>query len=288
MFDEYRRSLKMPEAEEFFDLAFYRPLGYLTVRLLYPLPLTPNHVTGLSLAAGLQAAWQFSHGSPSGLAYGALLYALANILDCADGQLARLKKKGTPLGRVIDGVFDYISSVAIFIGLGWALSGSGGNSAWWLVVAAGVSSALHALFFDHYQGEFISAVKGERNFVEREVEQFAAHLQRASGLRKYLLALYLKYLRMQQRANTRHEGQQFNPGEYRRANLVMIRLWSMLGPTTNRTILIISALAGHAEFYLWFVAVAGNAWLLVCYLKQRTIHARLRTSRPVAAEGTRE
>ena len=119
LLDEYRRSLKMPAAEERLDLLFYRPVAFVFVKAIYRLPITPNAVTGLSLIAGLISAWEFSVG---GLVAAAAWYAAANILDCSDGQLARLQKSGTPLGRLVDGIADYISSVAIFLGIGFGLA----------------------------------------------------------------------------------------------------------------------------------------------------------------------
>src|ERR1051325_8384328 len=145
LIEEYKRSLKMPEAEEVFDLVFYRPIAFVFVKAIYRLPITPNQVTGLSLIAGLISAWYFSAGTPAALAAAAVWYAVANVLDCSDGQLARLQKSGSLMGRVVDGVVDYISSVAIFLGIG-----IGGGQMWWLVVLGGVSSALHAIMFDQY------------------------------------------------------------------------------------------------------------------------------------------
>ena len=142
--ETYRRSLKMPEAEEIFDLLFYRPVAFLLVKVLILLPITPNQVTMLSLIAGCVAAWYFSVATGTALILAAVWYAVANILDCSDGQLARLQKSGTPLGRLVDGVADYISSLAIFAGIGIGLSASWDN-VWGLVVLAGVSSALHAI-----------------------------------------------------------------------------------------------------------------------------------------------
>src|SRR5437867_3338838 len=107
--EEYKRSLKMTEAEEIFDLLFYRPVAFVFVKTIYRLPITPNQVTGLSLLAGLISAWYFSAGTHSALAAAAVWYAIANVLDCSDGQLARLQKSGTLLGRVVDGTADYVS-----------------------------------------------------------------------------------------------------------------------------------------------------------------------------------
>ena len=279
LIEEYKRSLKMPEVEEIFDLIFYRPLGFLFVTSIYRSPITPNHITILSMVTGLMAAWYFSIGVSTAILWGSLWYALANILDCSDGQLARLQKSGTLLGRIIDGMVDYISSIAIFLGLGLGLSATG-TSMWWLVVAGGLSSALHAMFFDHYQSEFISTVRNQTNFLEREVQQFTdeirkRELEQRNGIIIFIMKIYLWYLGLQKQSNTKKYMQQFNPESYLNENRMMIRCWSFLGPTTNRTMLIICALIGRVDIFLWIVVTLGNLWLLCCFILQRHIHRRL-------------
>ena len=275
LLEEYRRSLKMPEAEELFDLLFYRPLAFIFVKAVYRSPITPNQVTILSMLAGLASAWFFSLATSAALVWAAVWYVAANILDCSDGQLARLQNSGTLFGRVIDGVADYVASIAIFLGIDIGLAASS-HPMWWLVVIAGLSSALHAFFFDHYQNEFISIVRGERSFLEQEIEKFRNELQlEHSAVTTSILKLYLKYLGFQRRSNTKAEQQQFQPDDYRSKNLLMIRLWSFLGPTTNRTLLIVCALAGRVDAFLWLVVCVGNVWLAVCYIRQRQIHRSL-------------
>ena len=291
LLEEYRRSLKMPEAEEVLDLVFYRPFGYLFVKGVYRFPITPNQVTFLSLIAGLVAASFLSIGTASALLMSALWYAGANILDCSDGQLARLQKSGTLLGRVVDGIADYISSIAIFLGVAFGLSRAGADQ-WWLVIAAGISSALHAILFDYYQSEFISTVRGERNFLEREMERFTLEIHRMKaehreGVKILVLRLYLSYLRLQEKSSTGKKAMMFNPEEYRAHNRLMIRAWSFLGPTTNRSLLILSCLAGRVEYFLWTITLAGNIWMIVCYLLQRRIH-RSMASVAVAASAYRQ
>jgi phosphatidylglycerophosphate synthase len=282
LIEEYRTSLKMPEAEELGDLLFYRPLGFLFVKAVQRSPLRPNHVTALSLVFGLLAAWDFSAGRASAAAVGGAWYALANVFDCADGQLARLQKSGTLLGRVVDGAAAYISSVAIFLalGLGWA---RGDASLWGLVIAAGFSSALQAMFFDHYQSEYISAVRAEKNFLDREMEQFSAELRRLretgkSALARGVLEIYIWYMRLQKRSSTREELRTYEPEFYKEHNTGIIRMWSFLGPTTNRTALIACVLFGNIHVYLWIVVVPVNIWLFVCYALQRRIHKAMEAS----------
>ncbi len=280
MIEEYRRSLKMAEAEEILDLALYRPLAYTLVRTLHRLPVTPNQVTILSLVAGVIAAWAFSLGTSVGMVWGAILYGVANVLDCADGQLARLQNSGTLLGRVIDGMVDYIVSAAVFVGIGIGFSG---NAMWWLVVLAGVSSGLHAMFFDRYQNEFISSVRGEQNFLVSEHERFTDEVRRMamSGQdrsKRLILRIYVWYLRLQQRLGSKQLQPRVDRALYRKENSVMIRLWTFLGPTTNRTLLIVSALAGRADLYLYAIFIVGNVWLVLCLVLQHQTYAKMQAA----------
>lgn len=277
--DEYQRSLKMPEAEEIADLLFYRPLAFVFVKLVYRTRLTPNQVTLLSMIAGCSAGFSFAFGTMLGWVLGGCLYFIANVLDCADGQLARLQNSGTLLGRVVDGVADYVSSIAVFLGIGVGLMRSDEN-VWWLVALAAVSTAAHALFFDHYQSEYIAAVRSETNFRAREIVQFAGEVIRMRAERRdrakiVLLSLYLRYLRLQQRIGTRDEHRLFDPSSHEKIRVRMIRLWSFLGPTTNRTLLIVCAFLGRVDLYQWLIVAAGNVCLAVVYLLQRYVDCRM-------------
>src|SRR3954467_7501845 len=113
-FSEYKKSLKMLEVEEYFDLFFYRPLAFLLVKTVYRTNITPNQLTIVAIFIGLACGIVYAQG-PAYWALGAICFALYNIVDCSDGQLARIKKNGTHAGRVVDGLADYISTAAAFI-----------------------------------------------------------------------------------------------------------------------------------------------------------------------------
>jgi hypothetical protein len=277
MFADYRRSLKMPEAEELLDILLFRPAGYIFVRLIYRTPVTPNQVTLLSMIAGLIAGYDFSFGIAPAYVGAAVWYAVANVLDCADGQLARLQQSGTSLGRIVDGVADYISSTAIFLGIGMGYA-HGGVLSWILVIAAGISSAVHAIVFDHYQSEFIAAGIHSLQFKEHEIDRFQKELNALRGrhkefLRIAVLRLYLRYLRMQTRGAGRNNSN-LNPGIYRSTHRNMIRLFSFLGPTTNRTLLILCALANNVGLFLWIVVIPLNLWLIITLMIHRGVNRR--------------
>ncbi len=285
MFDDYRKSLKHPEAEELFDLGFYRPMAWLFVRAVHRTPITPNQVTGLSLAASLTAAYCFGLGDLSMLAAGTAWYTVSNILDCADGQLARIQGSGTPSGRIIDGLADYIGTVAIFLGIGIGFSGLGMNL-WVETVAAGASSAFHAMIFDQRQTAFIAANRkaGGPSGLVAAPESAAARATSAPSINPAnptapappgaISRLYAGYTRLQETliarilpdppARDRTEGNSAR-------DAAMIRLWSYLGPTTNRTALIAFALIGRIDLFLWAVLVPGNLWLAAVWYLQRRV-----------------
>lgn len=92
-----------------------RPLSRLFMQLGCP----PNVVTLLSMIIGLGGAACFATGSYAGGIAGALLFQLAVILDCCDGEVARLTFAESPLGQALDLVSDNIVHVAVFAGIAW-------------------------------------------------------------------------------------------------------------------------------------------------------------------------
>lgn len=276
--EEYKKSLKMLEVEELLDLILYRPLALVFVRFVYKTPLTPNGVTFLSMLGGLASAYSFAQGTASGMAWGGIWYAIANVFDCSDGQLARLQGSGTPLGRLVDGVVDWFISVAIFAGLAIGLQRSTGDaSVWFIVSISGIASAVHAFFFDLYQQQFISIVRGQKNFVDQEVAKVHLHLATSNGsaqrlYKRLVLSIYLRYLEAQRSSRSSElEGRQYPPDLYRAMNKNVMRFWTLLGPTTNRSLLIVAGLLNNAAVFLWPVLTIGNILLVIALVWQRNI-----------------
>jgi len=84
-------------------------------KLLLPLPVTPNHVTTLSLLIGLAGAALLA-GRTYGLqVIGAFLLWSCCVLDGCDGELARLKLLCSPAGARYDALVDNIVHLAVFI-----------------------------------------------------------------------------------------------------------------------------------------------------------------------------
>ena len=95
-------------------------LARILVRPLAGTPLTPNHITLLTLALGLGAAWLFATGDPVAANWGAGVFVLARFLDHFDGELARLTGQTSRLGYYLD----YVSGGLSYGGLCSVRSGN--------------------------------------------------------------------------------------------------------------------------------------------------------------------
>src|SRR5262245_12845075 len=120
-------------------------LAALLVRPLVRTRIHPNHVTALSLLTGLAAAALYGTGDRSAANWGAVLYLLANLLDHADGELARLAGKTSVAGGFFDRLTDLVVRSSLFMGMGLGLRrGPLGD---WAIVAGVAAAAAFVVTF---------------------------------------------------------------------------------------------------------------------------------------------
>ncbi|HEV8715218.1 MAG TPA: CDP-alcohol phosphatidyltransferase family protein [Candidatus Binatia bacterium] len=103
------------------DTYFNRKLSRPITRWLLRTPLSPNHITLLSGTIGVLGALCFLPGGYWGPLLGAVLLQFAIVLDCCDGEVARVKFMESPLGDWLDIVCDTVVHIAIFLGMGVAV-----------------------------------------------------------------------------------------------------------------------------------------------------------------------
>lgn len=122
----YTQSLKSPEADELINLVVIRPLAGLLVRVLYTSRVTPTHLTTASLCAGIVAAALlfFSESNSCRLILAGSCITIKDILDSADGQLARARKEYSRFGRFFDSFVDVVVNALVFAALGFIASAS--------------------------------------------------------------------------------------------------------------------------------------------------------------------
>ncbi|WP_068070755.1 CDP-alcohol phosphatidyltransferase family protein [Novosphingobium lentum] len=136
----HKRPMRPRELQDPLNLYLYHPLSWQLARRLAATPITPNMVSvfgGLMVVAAAAAytglAW------PWGAWLGLFLHMGWHVVDGADGDLARLTGRSSPLGEMVDGVCDYVSHIVLYFALGAFLQGQIGWVALAWMWAAGIS-----------------------------------------------------------------------------------------------------------------------------------------------------
>ena len=132
---EYKNTLKSSLSDELINTYLLRPVAGFIVSLLYKTSVTPNQVTVASTVAGLIAAAIYLNNEALTTAVAGLMVTVKDVLDSADGQLARAKGQYTRIGRFLDSIGDFVVDLALFGALGWILYRSTGDT-WMLMLAA--------------------------------------------------------------------------------------------------------------------------------------------------------
>lgn len=285
---EYKSSLKKIEVEEFFDLFFYRPLAFLLVKAIYSTNITPNQLTVISMVFGVIGGFFYSNGNHNSFIIAAVLILIYNVVDCSDGQLARLKKNGTAVGRILDGIADYVVSVAAYFGIAFGFANSSSNPLlWWIITAgAGFSNALQSGLLDFYRTRYLDYVLKRVSVLDDGVKYFEEEFERLKSLKgnyfdKAVIGIYLGYSKVQQKLtnpNSKHESINHNISaeEYSRKNRLPIRLWTFLGPTTQWTFLIVTSFLNRLDIYLLGILIVGNVLAVILYLFQYRVDKSLK------------
>ena len=122
MNEEFKKTLKSSDTEDWLDLHFVRPFCYYWALLFARLDIHPNTVTILSMFIGAGSAIffgcaSFYYNGMEGLMFNIiaiLMLCLADIFDCTDGQLARMTGKKSKLGRILDGLAGFTWFIPIY------------------------------------------------------------------------------------------------------------------------------------------------------------------------------
>ena len=120
---KYLATLKSSETEDWLDYRVIRPLCYFLAVFFAKLNIHPNAVTIASMFIGAASSIFFYHGSFIYEGWygfwlnviGVLLLCVADLLDCTDGQLARLTGKKSRLGRILDGMAGFTWFIPIYV-----------------------------------------------------------------------------------------------------------------------------------------------------------------------------
>jgi phosphatidylglycerophosphate synthase len=126
------------EFEGFVDRHFNRKLSRWCTRAFLALGLSPNAITIIATVVGLLAAAGFALGGYAAGVAAALLFQLAAVIDCSDGEVARLTFTDSAFGAWLDIALDNVVHMAIFAGIAvGAYRHEVGTDHAWLPIALG-------------------------------------------------------------------------------------------------------------------------------------------------------
>ncbi len=275
---EYEASLKSIETENIVDRAFYRPIGFRIARALRGTGVTPNMVTIISIFVGAAAGYMFYHDDLVYTLCGILVLVLANILDCVDGQLARLTGIKSAIGRILDGFAGDIWFASIYVGFALRLSHEYGT--YWffaLAVASGLSHLVQANITDYYKTLHLYFISKDKGAEFQSLEQVRSrHKEMKLGINKTFYFLYKGYTLLQVKATPSLQrmlqslhgryGDDIPESvrtEFRRQSRALMRYIDLLTFNGRTIIMFIVVLIGEVWIYFLYEIVVLNTVLMV-------------------------
>ncbi len=146
---------KLPQQHKFLDLSDYgRPVAKVIANSLKNTSFTPIHVTIGFIIAGLIAIYCILEGH---YWFAAFFLISKSILDAADGELARVKKKPSYTGRYLDSVADIILNALFFIAI-WYVT----DTAIWICLLAFLGLQLQGTLYNYYYAILKNRFDGDK------------------------------------------------------------------------------------------------------------------------------
>ena len=257
------------EIEEPTNIWLIHPLSALVARGCARIGVTPNVVSLTGMASGLLAGYAYHHiGRPAWIVAGFVLMVVWHVMDGADGQLARMTHAQSELGRVMDGICDYVTFTAVYIGLAAALVPSHGAGVWLLAIVSGICHAAQAAAYETQRQDYNFWV-WQRGTPPAQItadRHGAANGHGIAGL------LSRGYTRLQLWATGTNATAQMRlaaslaradpatwRAQYRAVFARSVHLWSILCANYRTIAIFAFAIAGRSIWYFWFEILALGA-----------------------------
>ncbi len=195
---DIKATFKSTDTEERIDILFYRPIGYWMAIVAEKWRITPNQITVVSIILGIISGVFFFFNDLYLNITGMLILMIANMLDSADGQLARMTGQTSALGRWLDGAAGDLWFISIYIALCTRMTLEG--YPFWIWIFAAVTGYCHtkqAALADYYRTLHLMFLKNKKeNEFQRShiIEQkYRARSWKRDFFSKFALMTYLNY-----------------------------------------------------------------------------------------------
>jgi len=274
----YKNSIKSDKSDERINVYLQRPIAGLIVRALYLTPVTPNHLTLVSILFGVVGGVLLATPD-SRLAIPGICFYLKDIFDSADGQLARAKQQFSRRGRFLDSIGDFIVDLFLFGGICLFLYRGGVSLFISLLIgfAGFLGVSLRVSYHVFYQTSYLHYEnKYQTNRISEELQKQDYLEDRTTlWLHRFFLFLY----GWQDRLMFRLDAWCFN-GKNREHGMTpaawyqdgkALRLSGLLGFGTEYVVLTACLLFGSVSAYLFFTLIAFNG-VWICSILYRKFY----------------
>ena len=262
------------EIEEFTNLYFIHPLGGRLVPLFARLHVTPNAVSLTGLAFGaLAGAAYYHYQSTVWCITGFVLMIAWHVMDGADGQLARFTHSQSHFGKVLDGMSDTATFLAVYTALALALGREHGERMYLLVIAAAACHLIQAATYEAQRQEYDRWGWGRHSPQPQRAAAGAAPV--GPGILAKLDRLYYVGLSfpaagvseriraaMSTALQSHPENEALIRERYRQTFAPLLRRWSLLSSNYHTLGIFLCALLEAPQYYFWFTLIGFNAILL--------------------------
>ncbi|MGH8220691.1 MAG: CDP-alcohol phosphatidyltransferase family protein [Steroidobacteraceae bacterium] len=272
------------EIEEITNLYFIHPLASGLVPPAARLGISANAVTMAGMLCGLLAGLAYSRYPDPRFAFaGFILMILWHIMDGADGQLARLTQSQSQFGKVLDGISDTVTFLAVYTGLALALAREYGGRAYVLALAAAIFHAIQSATYEVQRQEY------ERWGWGRKLPASAsASAPRIGGPLDFLDRLFYVGLSfpaadivgrirtsMAAALDRQPARAPLIRARYRDAFAPLVRRWSILSANYRTLGIFVCALIGVPEYYFWFEILGLSTLLALLIATEYVCYRRL-------------
>jgi len=277
------------EIEEITNLLVVHPLASRLTPLLADMHIPANAVSVAGMAFGVVAALAYYHFQDVRFAVAGFVLMIAwHVMDGADGQLARLTHTQSRAGKILDGICDYVTFIAVYLALAAALSGILGQWVWALVLAAGLCHAIQSAAYEVQREEYAFFVWGRQSAKPMGLDS-PSRRGSSSPVSRCLEVLYRMYVHLQFQiagasvefhrrlaAMLEREPERATVirARYRETFAPIVRRWAVLSSNYRTLGIFATALLGAPQYYFEFEIVGFSAILALLLLGQRGRYAR--------------
>ncbi len=287
-----RRTL---EIEEITNLYLIHPLAGRLVPIFARLHVTPNAVSILGLLFGILAAFAYyRYWDPRFAIAGFALMIAWHVMDGADGQLARYTQTYSYFGKILDGIADHVTFVAVYAALAISSSHRLGNGVYLLVASSAVCHAIQSASYETERQEYETLGWGKQPQDPPPRNGEARDRGGPGGIRwalDFLHRLFFFGLSFPTASinrkfrGTMAEALQNDPGKghlvrqiYRETLAPQIRSWSVLSANYRTLGIFIAALFQAPELYFGFEIVGFSVLLAVLIRRLYSAHLVLQSN----------